>query len=215
MNNKILTGLVVALTAAVLYLFFTMPGGKEDSDETSNETTDKTDDTDTKEIPKIDLSGDGKVVIAYVDGDMVNQKYLFLIDGRNALAVMQEQSDKKLRGQLQSAAAREAAIQKQVEFMTTAEKEKAMRELETLQRNYQASEQREMATLQNQQTLMNEQLYLNVQQVLDDYCAKNNIDYVYNFQKGGPFLYVNKANDITVHVLTTLNEKYQKQKGVQ
>lgn len=195
-------------------LFFSCSSSEKKVDEKSDKVDPETETVkENKTQPMADMNGDGKILVAYVDGDVLNMKYQYLIEGRQELARMQEEVDKKLESKLRYAASREAALQKEAPLMTNAEKEKAMRELESLQRNYQQFEQQEMGALQNKQLAMNEQLYMNVQQVLKTYCEENKIDYVLNFQKGGPFLYVNNTYDITENVLSQLNDAYQKSKG--
>jgi outer membrane protein len=154
-------------------------------------------------------------VVAYVNADSLNEKYLFITEKSKALESKLRSSDDKIRREYgkREQEWNELMAYAQSKKLPDDEAQVIEQRLGTLQAEMDGIQQSEKdQLLKNEEELQND-LHDRVESFLETYTNQKGIDFVMNYSKTTPVvLYGNKAYDITSDVLRGLNEEYQKEK---
>lgn len=209
MLSKISLGINAVLIVAVGYLFLRKPSHAPLTDVETGKEVKIAEAFSGEESPR-------PVVLAYVNGDTLNERYAFIVE-------KSEQLESKMK-------AAEARVKKEYgtrqqewqSLMAYAEKNQNMSDKEAmvlqnrmaeLQAEMDQIQQREMGTLQKQEAKLQEELQKRVNKFLEVYSKQKGIDYVVNHQSSFQvLLYGSSAYDITDEVLAGLNAEYAKEK---
>lgn len=154
-------------------------------------------------------------VVAYVNADSLNEKYLFITEKSKALENKLRSSDDKIRREYgkREQEWNELMAYAQSKKLPDDEAQVIEQRLGTLQAEMDGIQQSEKdQLLKNEEELQND-LHDRVESFLETYTSQKGIDFVMNYSKTTPVvLYGNKAYDITSDVLRGLNDEYQKEK---
>ena len=191
----------IVLLVAVIYLFVKVnsitpsqadPGTTVSSSDTSLQVVD-----------------DGKLRIAFIVSDSINNQYEWLVDKKTELEGEEKKAKSRLDAELKSAANREKQIQADYKFLSLSEQQAAQEELAKLGQKLQMLEQQLMGELQEKEMMYLKQLNENVRDYVAGYAKKNNYDYILSYVFGGQLLYGTPGDDITAEIVNGLNAEYK------
>ncbi len=166
--------------------------------------------------PALQTEGGPKAtVLAYINGDSLNQKYKFIVEKTSQLEGKMGAAEKKVKAEYakrqKEVADMEAYVQKNK--LTDEEKQTLASDVARMEEEMAAIEEREMGGLQKQEQNLQKELMERVSKYLEKFSQQKGIDYVINFQSGFQLiLYGNKAYDITSEVVAGLNAEYELEK---
>jgi Skp family chaperone for outer membrane proteins len=206
MLSKISLAISLLLSIAVGYLLFKKPAAANSAVGTQVEVA-----------PALQSEGGPKpTILAYINGDSLNEKYTFIVEKTNQLNGRMDAAEKKIKAEY---AKRQKELQTWEEYaqknkLTPEEQQTAAEELQRLQTEMQAIEEREHGTLVQQEEALQKELMKRVNTYVEKFAKEKGLDYVVNYQSGFQFiLYGNKGYDITSEVVAGLNAEYELEKG--
>ncbi len=207
MLSKISLAISLILSVAVGYLLFKKP--------TAGATTVGNEQVEV--APALQSEGGPKpTVLAYINGDTLNAQYKYIVEKTNQLNGRMDAAEKKIKAEY---AKRQKELQTWEEYaqknkLTPEEQQTAAEELQRLQTEMQAIEEREHGTLVQQEEELQKELMKRVNTYVEKFAKEKGLDYVVNYQSGFQFiLYGNKGYDITSEVVAGLNAEYEVEKG--
>jgi outer membrane protein len=206
MLSKISLAISLLLSIAVGYLLFKKPAAANSAVGTQVEVA-----------PALQSEGGPKpTILAYINGDTLNANYKFIVEKTNQLNGRMDAAEKKVKAEY---AKRQKELQTWEEYaqknkLTPEEQQTAAEELQRLQTEMQAIEEREHGTLVQQEEALQKELMKRVNTYVEKFAKEKGLDYVVNYQSGFQFiLYGNKGYDITSEVVAGLNAEYELEKG--
>ena len=207
-SQKLSLGLNLILLIAVIILFIKVFSGGGSSETTTTEKGNAVDTASTY-VPT------GSVNIAYVRNDSITSHYKFYVVASGKLEQSRKEAEKTLKQKADYAMSRQKKLNEQAQFMTKVEEQNAMLELQNLQVDYQKKEEELYNKLAEEEKILTDKLYINIEAFLDNYTAQNKIDMVLNFVPRMGFLYISPRMDITSDVLRGLNAEYDRVMGAE
>lgn len=207
-SQKLSLGLNLILLIAVIILFIKVFSGGGSTEASAQEKV-KTVDTSSTYVPT------GSVNIAYVRNDSITSHYKFYVVASGKLEQSRKEAEKTLKQKADYAMSRQKKLNEQAQFMTKVEEQNAMLELQNLQVDYQKKEEELYNKLAEEEKILTDKLYINIEAFLDEYTAQNKIDMVLNFVPRMGFLYISPRMDITSDVLRGLNAEYDRVMGAE
>lgn len=207
MLAKISLGISVVLTALVVYLFATRNNNKLMLDGQEVQTA-----------PALNAEGGPKaVVVAFINGDSLNEKYQFIVDKEKELNDRIKTADNKVGAEYQK---RQQEVDELIGYaqsrpnLPADEKATIEQRLAVLDREIKNIQQREQDQMMKAQDDLQKELKSRVDEVLGAYAKQHGIDYVFNRQEAVPYmLYGNDGYDITNEVIALLNQAYTTEKA--
>lgn len=205
MNNpKLALSLNLLLLVAVIILFIKVFTGGNVSENSSSNNNTNTDTIKSTYVPT------GSVNIAYVRNDSITAHYKYYVVASKKLEALKADAEKTLKQKADYAMKRQKTLSEQAQFMTKIEEQNAMKELQSLEADYQRKEQELYNKLGEEEKNLTDKLYFNIETFLDKYTADNKIDMVLNFVPRMGFLYISPRMDITSDVVRGLNAEYDR-----
>ncbi|MFN0031177.1 MAG: OmpH family outer membrane protein [Flavobacteriales bacterium] len=202
MIAKISLSISILLAIAVGYLLMRQPSG-----------TAATNGQEVKVAPALLTEGGPKAtVLAYVNGDSLNEKYKFIVEKKQQLEVKMSAAKKRVEKEYR---ARQDQVEVWKEYMKSnkmsKEDERTMQEdIMRLEQELAEIEEGEMGSLKKDEIKLQTQLLERVNKFLEKFSTENGIDYVLNKQNGLQLmLYGSDAYDITSQVIDGLNKEYE------
>jgi Skp family chaperone for outer membrane proteins len=160
--------------------------------------------------------GPDATVVAFVNGDTLNQRYAFIVekskdlDGKMASA---EERVKREYGPRQAQYEQNMRYAQEHPEMSEAEAIALQQDMERLQLEMDEIQQREVGVLQKKEADLQNELIERVNRYLEKYTRERGIDYVINKQSEFQvLLYGNPDYDITAEVIAGLNAEYEAEK---
>ncbi|MFN8775563.1 MAG: OmpH family outer membrane protein [Flavobacteriales bacterium] len=209
MIAKISLALNVLLAAAVVYLFTRLPVRTTQTAAESEQAGGSVFQTgDSVHAP----------IVAFVNGDSINEKYLFIVEKTKGLEAGMRKANSKVQAEYDK---RQKEVEELMRYAQSKELPKDEQEiiqgrLMQLEEEMAQIEEREKGSLLKQESELQEELQKRVNSFLVDYTREKGIDYVLNYQEGVQLiLYGNHSFDVTGDVLRGLNEAYGKEKEKQ
>jgi outer membrane protein len=202
MLAKISLGLSVLLSIAVVYLLL-------------NRNSPAT--TTPNEVPSIApaLTSEGgprATVLAYLNGDSLNEKYKFITEKSKILESKYKSADRKVSDEYKK---REKDAKDLMDYyqqnptMSEQEKFNIQQKLAELEGEMQRIQEQATGGLAKDEENLQKELLSRVHKYLETYSKAHGIDYVMNYQGSiNLILYGNGAYDITSDVIRGLNEEY-------
>lgn len=202
MLAKISLGLSVLLSIAVVYLLL-------------NRNSPST--TTPNEVPSIAPAlttegGPRATVLAYLNGDSLNEKYKFITEKSKILESKYKSADRKVSDEYKK---REKDAQDLMDYyqqnptMSEQEKFNIQQKLSELEGEMQRIQEQATGGLAKDEENLQKELLSRVHKYLETYSKAHGIDYVMNYQGSiNLILYGNGAYDITSDVIRGLNEEY-------
>jgi outer membrane protein len=207
MIAKIALGLNIILAIAVVILF-TRTSPAEDA---------VAPDTGEPEQSVFSTSDSVKApIVAYVNGDSINEKYLFIVEKSKGLEAGLKKANSKVQAEYDKRQKEVAELMQyaQSKQLPVDEQEVIQNRLMQLEEEMAQIEEREKGSLLQQESELQKQLQERVNKFLTSYAKQKGIDYVLNYQEGIQLiLYGNKAFDVTSEVVNGLNEEYKTEKA--
>lgn len=165
------------------------------------------------------FSGDEVVkstVVAYVNGDTLNEKYEFISEKGMDLEQKMKAAEirvKEAYGSRQQKFDNNMRYAQEHPNMPQSEADALQAEMEILQAEMDGIQEREVGVLKKKEADMHEELMARVNKYLETFSKQRGIDYVINKQSEfRVILYGNDAYDITAEVIAGLNEEYRAEK---
>ena len=156
------------------------------------------------------------VVLAFVNGDTLNEHYTFIVEKRTHLESKLAAAENKVRKEYQT---RQSEVERLVQYaeknpnLPASEQAAIQNDIMRMENEMAAIQEREMSAIQKQRDELDEELHKKVGLYLENYAKQKGIDYVVNYQKEMRYvLYGNPAYDITEEVLAGLNAEYAREK---
>lgn len=207
MIAKIALGLNVVLAIAVVILFTrTSPAGKMAEPITGEPEQSVFSTNDSVKAP----------IVAYLNGDSINEKYLFIVEKTKGLEAGLKKANSKVQAEYDKRQKEVAELMQyaQSKQLPADEQEVIQNRLMQLEEEMAQIEDREKGSLLQQESELQKQLQERVNQFLTGYAKRKGIDYVLNYQEGLQLiLYGNKVFDVTSEVVNGLNEEYRTEKA--
>lgn len=152
-------------------------------------------------------SQSGGVKIAYVNGDTLDEQYIWLKKQKEDIQKRMESAENSLAAKEQALMKDAAALQQRFQGgnMTQAEAEKEQNGL--MQRSQRLEEEKARlgkSLAEDQKKAFND-LYANVETQLKTLSSQIGYDYILSYSRGGQILLANDSLDITKQVLQLLN----------
>lgn len=149
----------------------------------------------------------GGVKIAYVNGDTLDEQYIWLKKQKEDIQKRMESAENSLAAKEQALMKDAAALQQRFQGgnMTQAEAEKEQNGL--MQRSQRLEEEKARlgkSLAEDQKKAFND-LYANVETQLKTLSSQIGYDYILSYSRGGQILLANDSLDITKQVLQLLN----------
>ncbi len=160
--------------------------------------------------------GPRATVLAYVNGDTLNEHYAFIVEKRGQLEAKLVAAENKVKKEYQS---RQTEVERLVQYaeknpnLSASEQGAIQNDIMRMENEIAQIQEREMSVIQKQRDALDEELHKKVGLYLEQYSKQKGIDYVINYQQGLRYiLYGSPAYDITSEVLVGLNAEYAKEK---
>jgi outer membrane protein len=206
MLAKISLGLSALLTIAVVYLLM---NSKSTPGSTASETP--------TIAPALTTEGGPRpVVLAYVNGDSLNEKYKFITEKSKSLESKYKSADRKVSDEYKK---REKDAKDLMDYyqknqnMSDQDKYDIQQKLAELEQEMQVIQENATGGLAKEEEKLQKDLLERVHKYLETYSKAHGIDYVMNYQGSiNLMLYGNGAYDITTDVIKGLNEEYEAEK---
>ncbi len=155
-------------------------------------------------------------VLAYVNGDSLNSSYEFIVEKSKDLEAKMKAADLRVREAFGSRQQRYDENMRYAQSHPDMPEDEALAiqsELEQLQAEMEAIQEREVGSLKKKEAELQEELISRVNKYLKTYTRQRGIDYVINQQSEfNLILYGNDAYDITSEVIAGLNAEYRAEK---
>lgn len=155
-------------------------------------------------------------VLAYVNGDSLNAKYEFIVEKSKDLESKMKAADQRVREAFGSCQQRYDENMRYAQSHPDMPEDEAIAiqtELEKLQSEMDAIQEREVGSLKKKEAELQQELTSRVNTYLKAYSRQRGIDYVINQQSEfNLILYGNDAYDITSEVIAGLNAEYRAEK---
>lgn len=148
--------------------------------------------------------------LAYVNSDSLLHNYDYFKDKANELEAKRAKLEAEYTNRAQGLQNEINDFQQNVQNMTMAQARAAEENLTQKQQNLMRYQQTLQQELMNDENLVNNELYDNVANYLEEYGRKNNLELVLTYTKGSGVLYANDSLDITHEVIVGLNNDYNK-----
>lgn len=159
-------------------------------------------------------SQSGGVKIAYINGDTLDEQYIWLKKQKEAIQQRMQSAENSLAAKEQALMKDASALQErfQTGTMTQADAEKQQNVL--MQRGQKLEEEKARLgkSLSEEQKKAFNDLYANVEKHLKTLSSKIGYDYILSYSRGGQILMANDSLDITKEVLEMLNAQDQEPK---
>lgn len=206
MIAKISLGVSALLTIAVVYLLLNNKPKSADPAEVTPTTA-----------PALTTEGGPRpVVVAFVNGDSINEKYKFILEKTKSLESKYKSADRKFSDEYlkKEKEANELIAEYQKNpNMLEVEKQIIQQKLGKIEEELQRLQQESAGGLLKEEELLQKELLSRVSKYLENYAKAHGIDYVMNQQGGlNVLLYGNGAYDITSDVIMGLNAEYEAEK---
>ncbi len=153
--------------------------------------------------------------LAYVNSDSLLQNYDYFKDKANELEAKRAKLEAEYTNRAQGLQNEINDFQRNVQNMTMAQARAVEENLTQKQQNLIRYQQTLQQELMNDENLVNNELYDNVANYLEEYGRKNNLQLVLTYTKGSGVLYANDSLDITQEVIVGLNAEYNKKNNKQ
>jgi len=209
MLSKISLGISAILLVAVAYLFFRKPPQTPLIDSATGAEVKVAEAFSGTEGPK-------PVVLAYVNGDTLNEKYAYIVEKSEQLETKMKAAEAKVQKEYVS---RQSELERLMKYAETnpnmsASEQNAIRgDIARMENEMAQIQEREMGALQKKEAELQKDLQKRVSDYLTVYAKQKGIDYVINHQSALQLvLYGSPAYDITSEVLAGLNAEYAKEK---
>lgn len=209
MLSKISLGISALLLVAVAYLFFRKPPQTPLVDAATG--------VEVKVAEAFSgTEGAKPVVLAYVNGDTLNEHYAYIVEKSEQLESKMKAAEANVQKEYNS---RKAEMDKLVKYyqsnpnMPASEQSAMQNDIMRMEAEMEQIQQREMGAMQKKEAELQKELHKRVSDYLAVYAKQKGIDYVVNHQSALQLiLYGSPAYDITSEVLAGLNAEYAKEK---
>lgn len=206
MLAKISLGISTLLAIAVVYLLMNR-----------NATTEAPVNNMPTIAPALQTEGGPRpIVLAYVNGDSLNEKYKFITEKTKALEARYKSADRKVGDEYKK---REKDAKDLMDYyqqnpnMSEQDKYDIQQKLAQLESEMQDIQRDATGGLAKEEEQLQRELLSRVNKFLENYSKAHGIDYVMNHQGSiNLMLYGNQAYDITSDVIKGLNEEYDAEK---
>lgn len=209
MNAKINLIWCAALTAAVVILFM-RPAAKTHTPSHSS---------DLNEAPIIsafsDTGGTRSPIVAYVNGDSINEHYQFIKEKSAGLEAGLKRANSKVQAEYDKRQKEVGELMQYAQGKQLPDDERRVIQERLMQLEDEMAdiEDREKGALMKQEAELQKELHKRVNKFLDTFAREKGIDYVLNYQESIQLiLYGSGAYDITREVLRGLNDEYEEEK---
>lgn len=146
--------------------------------------------------------------LAYVNSDSLLQNYDYFKDKAEELEAKRAKLEAEYTNRAQGLQNEINDFQRNMQNMTMAQARAVEENLTQKQQNLIRYQQTLQQELMNDENLVNNELYDNVANYLEEYGRRNNLQLVLTYTKGSGVLYANDSLDITQEVIVGLNEAY-------
>ena len=160
--------------------------------------------------------GPDATVVAFVNGDTLNQRYAFIVEKSKDLDAKMASAEERVKREY---GPRQAQYEQNMRYaqehpeMSEAEAIALQQDMERLQIEMDEIQQREVGVLQKKEADLQKELMERVNRYLEKYTRERGIDYVINKQSEFQvLLYGNPDYDITAEVIAGLNAEYEAEK---
>jgi Skp family chaperone for outer membrane proteins len=160
--------------------------------------------------------GPDATVVAFVNGDTLNQRYTFIVEKSKDLDAKMASAEERVKREY---GPRQAQYEQNMRYaqehpdMSEAEAIALQQDMERLQMEMDEIQQREVGVLQKKEADLQKELIERVNRYLEKYTRERGIDYVINKQSEFQvLLYGNPDYDITAEVIAGLNAEYEAEK---
>jgi len=160
--------------------------------------------------------GPDATVVAFVNGDTLNQRYTFIVEKSKDLDAKMASAEERVKREY---GPRQAQYEQNMRYaqehpeMSEAEAIALQQDMERLQIEMDEIQQREVGVLQKKEADLQKELIERVNRYLEKYTRERGIDYVINKQSEFQvLLYGNPDYDITAEVIAGLNAEYEAEK---
>ena len=160
--------------------------------------------------------GPDATVVAFVNGDTLNQRYTFIVEKSKDLDAKMASAEERVKREY---GPRQAQYEQNMRYaqehpeMSEAEAMALQQDMERLQIEMDEIQQREVGVLQKKEADLQKELIERVNRYLEKYTLERGIDYVINKQSEFQvLLYGNPDYDITAEVIAGLNAEYEAEK---
>lgn len=170
--------------------------------------------TVTSKGDNVAVSVDGVVAskgdVAYIQIDTLVSKYTLAEELRNTFQNKYNKADRQLNAKYQKLEKDMMAAQDQVQkgLVTRATAAEMEQKLGMQQQELMSTRDRMMNELAEEEQVMNNRIYHSVMDYLKEYNADYKYSMIISTTAMGPILHADPSKDITVEVLTALNERY-------
>lgn len=191
-NLSIVLNVVLLIAVGVLYvLHFTKDG-----------------DGAQHEVASTTIASDKVVQLAYVNSDTLLHKYDYFKDKAEELEAKRAKLEAEYTNRAKGLQNEINDFQQNAQNMTMAQARAVEENLTQKQQNLMRYQQSLQQELMNDENKVNNELYDNVADYLEEFGKKNNFQLVLTYTKGSGVLYANDSLDITNEVILGLNSAY-------
>ena len=143
--------------------------------------------------------------LAYVNIDTFEANYTMLKSKREDFSKRQTAMQQELQSSAAQMQQQAADFQSKASTMTQAEGEAAQKRIAQMRESLETRSQTMQDQLMKEQDVFNADLHKRLDNFLETYNKDKHYDLIISYQSGSPFLYVNKAMDITPDVIKGMN----------
>lgn len=158
------------------------------------------------------------VVLAYINGDTINNNYAFIKEKQGQLETKLKNADSKYLKEYETRQRKADELMRYAQEhpnLSPSEQAAIQNEVMQMEQEMAKIEKDEFGAVQKQRDAMDKELHSRVQKFLVKYAKEKGIDYVVNYQEGLKYiLYGSPAYDITSEVLAGLNAEYALEKEI-
>lgn len=151
--------------------------------------------------------------LAYVNSDSLLQNYDYFKDKADELEAKRVKLEAEYTNRAKGLQNEINDFQRNAQNMTMAQARAVEENLTQKQQNLIRYQQTLQQELMNDESIVNNELYDNVANYLEEFGKKKNLQLVLTYTKGSGVLYANDSLDITQEVIVGLNEEYNKKGG--
>lgn len=160
--------------------------------------------------------GPRSAVMAYINGDTLNEHYSFIVEKSNHLEAKLKTAEAKVQKEYIKRQSELERLMKYAESnpnMPASEQNAIRADITRMEEEMNQIQERELGALHKQENELQKELQKRVSDYLSTYAKQKGIDYVINNQSALQLvLYGSPAFDITAEVLEGLNAEYAKEK---
>ena len=151
--------------------------------------------------------------LAYVNSDSLLQNYDYFKDKADELEAKRAKLEAEYTNRAQGLQNEINDFQRNAQNMTMAQARAVEENLTQKQQNLIRYQQTLQQELMNDENVVNNELYDNVANYLEEFGRRNNLQLVLTYTKGSGVLYANDSLDITKEVIVGLNNEYGQKNG--